>query len=295
MARKTKFQGAKRRINAFFKDHKNKVFSRGDIEEVLYFSREKWKLPISFTTSKFIDALVKENILEEYYVLFDDDKYTKWCIPDTPVLIRVSKVRKNQYFSHYSAVVAHGLTQQLPKSYYINQQLTPKKQIDRSLTQNAIDQAFSRPFRETSRIGGYLENTSYGRFHYLQSKFSEDAGVIKMPLNGVEVNVTNLERTLLDITVSPENAGGVFQVLEAYSKAASQVSINKLMAYLKKLDYIYPHHQRIGFYMERSGQYTKAQLSRVQKLNREFKFYLTHNMKEKEYSDIWKIYHPKGL
>ena len=59
---------------------------------------------------------------------------------------------------------------------------------------------------------------------------------------------TNLERTLIDATVRPVYAGGVFEVRKAYELAKEKVSVNRLAALLQKLDYTYPYHQAIGFY-----------------------------------------------
>ena len=63
---------------------------------------------------------------------------------------------------------------------------------------------------------------------------------------------------------------------------------------LKKLDYVYPYHQAIGFYMERAG-YKPAQLERLRSMGLDFDFYLTHGMREPEYSKEWRLYHPRGL
>ena len=61
---------------------------------------------------------------------------------------------------------------------------------------------------------------------------------------------TNLERTLIDAAVRPVYAGGVFEVRKAYQLAKEKVSVNRLAALLQKLNYIYPYHQAIGFYLE---------------------------------------------
>ena len=70
---------------------------------------------------------------------------------------------------------------------------------------------------------------------------------------GGSIPTTNIERTLIDIAVRPVYSGGVFEVLKAYKMAKDKVSINKLAAYLKKIGYVYPYHQVVGFYLEKSG------------------------------------------
>jgi hypothetical protein len=83
--------------------------------------------------------------------------------------------------------------------------------------------------------------------------------------------------------------------LKAYKLARPKVSVNKLAATLKKLDYIYPYHQAIGFYLERAGVYTESSIALLRKFDFKYDFYLTHQIKEKAYSERWRLYFPKGL
>ena len=106
------------------------------------------------------------------------------------------------------------------------------------------------------------------------------------------LQVTNLERTLIDIVVRPVYAGGVFEVLKAFKNAKQEVSINKMVAFLKQLDFVYPYHQAIRFYLERAG-YKKKQVDIMDKLEKKYDFYLTHAMKKTDYSRKWKIYYPE--
>ena len=77
--------------------------------------------------------------------------------------------------------------------------------------------------------------------------------------------------------------------------AAEAVSINKLSAMLKKIDYVYPYHQVIGFYVEKSGAYRKSQIDLLRKQEMVYDFYLMHKMSNPKYSSAWKLHYPEGL
>jgi hypothetical protein len=79
----------------------------------------------------------------------------------------------------------------------------------------------------------------------------------------VKVRETSLERTLIDVTVRPGYAGGIEGVLNAYRRALDAISVSRPVNILKQLDYVYPYHQAVGFYMERAG-FQDKQLSHVQ-------------------------------
>jgi hypothetical protein len=200
-------------------------------------------------------------------------------------------LRPDAYISHGSAVYVHGLTQQLPRVLYINKEQSAKPKPASPLSQEALDRAFERPQRRSALSYKYGEWS----FVLISGKHSGRLEVSPATISGNEqVDVTRVERTLIDITVRPAYAGGISQVLEAYKMAKDRISVSTMIATLKKLDYIYPYHQAIGFYMQRAG-YEESRYKRLAALGMHFDFYLAHDIREREYDPTWRLFYPEGF
>jgi predicted transcriptional regulator of viral defense system len=112
--------------------------------------------------------------------------------------------------------------------------------------------------------------------------------------NGGRLQVTNIERTLVDIAVRPFYSGGTREVQKAYIKAKGRISTDLLISSLRKIDYVYPYHQAIGFYMQRAG-FENSALNSLKKMGFKYDFYLDYGMGQTDYSKEWRIYFPRNL
>jgi hypothetical protein len=110
-----------------------------------------------------------------------------------------------------------------------------------------------------------------------------------------KIRLTDIERTIIDISVRPVYSGGVHEVLEIYRKANAKISPDKLVERLVTLNYTYPYHQVIGNYLEKAGVYEKSTAERFLEFGLEYDFYLTQQMNEPTYSAKWRLYYPKNL
>ena len=292
---KTRIQIAKPDIIKLFERGSERIYRRKDLAGILAENREFWRLAQSETVNSFIHFLVKLRKLQRAEFAFPHRKETRFTWGDVPFYEVVQAVKPTAYFSHYTAMYFHGLTDQIPKTVYLNNEQQPKPVRSIHLKQTEVDAAFRRPPRVTSNVTQFR---GY-RVCLINGKHSGNLGVIDIiGPDDAKVRVTSLERTLIDITVRPAYSGGVFEVLEAYRRARrahGPVSVNRLAAMLKSLDFVYPYNQAIGFYLERSAVYTASQIRLLRKRQFEIDFYLTHNMQETDYDEGWRLFYPKGF
>jgi len=67
-----------------------------------------------------------------------------------------------------------------------------------------------------------------------------------------------------------------------------------MLRILTALDYVYPYHQSIGFYMKRT-EYPNADLDLIRKCGTRFNFYLDYGIKVVVLDDEFKVFFPKSL
>ena len=288
-----RIQIAKPDIIAYFDNHAPSVLKLTDVAAILSKERKFWRLAQSTTTQNFIQFLIENAKLRRLDFPFPYRGEQRYVWGEVPLLEVLLTLKTDAYFSHYTAVRMHGLTEQVPKTIYLNHEQQPRAQ--NSLEQGRIAAAFSRRPRVSQNVIDFGDV----RICLINGMNTKQLGVITEQVNYdggalVEVRLTNLERTLIDITVRPIYSGGVFEVQKAFRLAKEKVSVNALSAMLVKLRYVYPYHQAIGFYLERAG-YKPELLDLLRRFPMDYDFYLTHQMGETEYVKDWRLHVPKGF
>lgn len=303
MPRLSRFQilkNSKKNIIKALREYPVNVYNVRHIEFLLDNFKNKNLISKITTKSDLINFLLDANIIKKFCFNFGEETDTRiktlyrytFSEKDISFLEIALSINQGSYLTHYSAMVAHELTDNEPKIIYTNLEQTPKYRDKDTeiLYQDNIDKAFQRPMRTTNQIAT-IKDSIYSAY-FLNGKNVNKVGVVDLNYNDSKVKVTNLERTLIDITVRPAYSGGINEVLNAYISAKNKVSSNKLIATLKKMDYIYPYHQAIGFYMEKAG-YDERALTLLEKIPIKNNFYLNYQIKNKSYSDRWHLFFPK--
>lgn len=275
-----------------FRQEAKNVYAPLQLQEFLSTIKKDIKLPKSVTISTMIKILESSNKLKKNEFSFPSRNYIRYIRGKKTTIYEIlSSLDGKAYFSHLSALYFHRLLEQETLDIYLNIEQSQKPENDNKILQDSIDKAFSRPQRITSNVVAYQQC----RIFLLNGKHTNRLGVIKMPdANKKNIFITNLERTLIDIAVRPYYSGGVSNVLNIYKKAVKNVSVEIIVNMLKKLNYSYPYHQSIGFYIDSAGFYEVSSIFKKE-FPISFNFYLTYQMEEADFSEKWRIYYPKGL
>jgi len=275
---------------------KQRVYHFQEISRILNEKRDEWDVGPRMTTEALIDLLRSMGDLRTVEIAPASGRaprkgFTRYiwggCSPEALAL----SMRKGSYLTHATAARLHGLLLNPAESpIYVNQEQTAKPPLDpESLNQAAIHRAFHGRQRHSAaayRTGGF-------DFVVLNGKNTGSLGVKEIACDGETLPATSIERTLIDIAVRPLYAGGVDAVLEAYRAAVGRVLTARILTLLGRLNYLYPYHQAIGFYMERAG-FPRRQFERLKEPGIRFDFHLAHGIKDREYCSEWRLFYPKA-
>lgn len=270
-----------------------KVFTKRDITRLRTEDVRLKKLLKSFTLEIFIERLKATNLKEitlasPNYV----KEYTRLVWGDhVPIYQIALSLKSRSYLCHQTAMYLHGLTDIKPGTIYVNSEQSAKEKRGAKLEQGRVDMAF----QGSPRTSRYIFDCEAWQICLLSGKNTKNLGVEEREIENEGIlQITSIERTLIDIAVRPIYAGGCKEVLSAYRKARGRFSVKELVKMLGKIDFIYPYHQAIGFYMESAG-YREEDLSKLRKLRQNIDFYLDYKMEDKIRSERWRIYYPADL
>jgi hypothetical protein len=264
-------------------------------------NRRFWRLAQSTTLHDFIAFLIKASELRQVRFPFPQREVSGYTWGPVPLLETLVSLVNRGYYSHYTALRIHGLTEQVPKTIYLNQEKPPNSGLRHGenavYDQAAIDQAFKKaPRASNNQIELPAEQC---RVVMLHSAYHEGIGVVEGIFNdgserGLPIRYTDLERTMIDIVTRPFYAGGVAEVAKAFDNAKGKLAVNKMSAMLKKMAFGYPYHQAIGYYLERAGYKSSLlDIFRRQPMVRDF--YLAHGLDKTTYCRKWRLYIPESF
>jgi hypothetical protein len=260
-----------------------------ELEDLLTARRDHWQLTERPSINELIRVIEEHELLQIAEIASDGyGRKTRYALGKVSLLQLASSFYKGSYLSHGTALQVHGLASS--NQVFVNHEQSPKGSGSR-LSQSGLDRAFKSPQRQSNYIFRYGSRT----ITFLNGKNTERAGVIEMQGDEHEsLQVTNLERTLIDVIVRPQYAGGIRNVIKCFEKAMDRISIDEIATLLARTDYVYPYHQAIGFVLQKVGL-PEESLSPLKARKVRFRFYLDYAMKNPAFDPAWKLYYPGDI
>jgi len=276
-------------IRAYFDGAQQRVFTPDELNNQFQEQRAKWRWSGSF--GDFLDYMFINTSLHQLNLKSERGGSAWRYAWGEPRLYELAlSLARRSYVSHGSALVLHGLATP-STTVIVNTEQSPKPEPSGPLLQHAIDAAFARSQRVSTNA--YVLGDQ--RFLILNGKHTALFGVTPREApDGSVIPATNLERTLVDIVVRPEYAGGPGQILSAYINAKPMIDVSALLNVLRRLGHKYPYHQCVGLFLKLSG-WDSAILQPLKELPLNFDFYVAHAVQEPLYDPEWRVYYPNQL
>ena len=282
-------------IKLYFASNTRSVFTPTEIMQLLEEKRDTWSIPRSYGRYRFQELLQERVGLTTVVLTSSKTKPIVRFVRGEPSHLELgASLFKSAYFSHSTAATINGLINLgSPQNLvYLNREQSPKPKPTGSLSQESLDRAFAN----SPRISGLRYAATYGtslvEYVVISGKHSNNLGTREIldPIAG-PIKTADIERTLIDAVVRPQYVGDFTTVLNMFEKARTKVAVDKMLNILRKLDYVYPYHQTIGFLLQRA-QYDSRDYDKFRAIGTNFTFYFTHAMSQPHYDPYWKIYYP---
>jgi hypothetical protein len=269
------------------------AYSHSQLAQLQASHLRQWGLPERMGARAFIQLLMDQKKLSPITLRSPDYseivRYTWRSHQVSPLAVALS-IRKSAYLSHSTALWIHGLGGNA-RHLIVNVEQSEKDATNSNLTQEAIDRAFQNEVRRSRLVYAMTKL----RITVINGKNTGELEVQQVTGTGGEtLRVTSLERTLVDIVVRPIYSGGVQSVLDAYRFARDRISVPKTLQILQKLNYLYPYHQAIGFYLQAAG-YSSQDQALFKHIGMKYDFYLSHGLKRPMFDKRWRVFYPRGL
>jgi len=294
---------SKSRVATSFDSYAKTIFTHKEVAAIINSHLATWTLPrrrkaknedefhVKTTGQRIVfERLKNETKLLEIDLPFPYRKIKRFTWGTTETHEVIQTVNTKGYFSHYSAIEIHALSEQIPKTIYFNIE-QPATGGGGTLSQAGINRAFANKCRVSNNRIEYGDT----KICLLNGQNTNCLGVEETQFNNSTIRVTNVDRTLIDATVRTIYAGGIGEVANVYKNAATTLSVERITNYLRDLNYTYPFHQAIGYYLERTGNFTDDDLLPLRRNPIEFDFYITYQLRNPEYNEKWRLFVPKGF
>ena len=277
--RQDKYTKNKEKILEYIRNYG--VFSFEQIYIILENLKDKNLVQQGISSNMFYSKLLEDGLIS-YTVTFRDIQKIRYTLnKEFNIYDFAYSLENKSFFPMFTSLNIQGLSNYRNNFVFISRERKERNNfISRSLTQDAIDKAFTRNPRRTKAhdvINGY-------NLVLLESNNTEGIGIINY--NGYRVSSIN--RAFIEIIsnihyfISPNNVINAFKIIK------NKLDIDEILKIIEKFDFVYPYYQLAGYYLEEIG-FTKNELFKFYSKKSDLIFYTIKNKKKYEFNEYWNI------
>jgi predicted transcriptional regulator of viral defense system len=170
------------------------------------------------------------------------------------------KIVSPSWISHYSAMHYHHLTDQIPFATYLT-------------TSGPLPTINSKKSSSIDLLGH--------QYNIIQQKEEDRNGIEAVWIGSALIDITDLEKTIIDGLAQPKYCGGLREVLHSLSENIDRLNIEKLISYSKDKS----SKKRLGWALDKIG-------IEMQELIPKDKYYILLNASGEDfgaYNNKWKV------
>jgi hypothetical protein len=220
--------------------------------------------------------------LTKHEILIADHILTRFSFHQEIDIYRLLlSFKKNCFFSMSTSLNLQGFSNYRNDFLFLSCELTPKDTPRPTLTQENIDNAFSKPYRRTHSIGKYNDL----KIVFLTPKYSNNYAVIK-----TNHPVSSINRALVEMIINVQYFRSSLEIIQTFDPLKSKLNLTEIFNIISEFNLIYPYFQCIGYYLEQIG-FAKSDLKQFKDQVTELKFYTDKNQASYEFDSYWNMYH----
>ena len=224
------------------------IYSQKDLYNLLFKLKEQKLVAQNLTSIKFFLFLQEKLNIKTYSVYSDKIRKERYSIKEINNYQLCNSFEKDSFFSMTTALNIQGFSSFMNNFIFYSKELTPKYNIyldGKTLKQEDINNAYSKPYRKTKSIAKYKNNY----FIYLTPKYTSKAGVIKYN----NYYVSSINRVLIEMLINIQYFKTYETIINCFKPISNHINPIEVYTILKEFDLIYPYFQLLGFTLEKLG------------------------------------------
>ena len=286
-------------IEAAFRGSRQKIFSRAEIGRLIDLNTDAWLVTAPSANGKstvkrkgqtipstsdgqnaILKALLEHTKLQRVRMPFPYRTDTRFTWDEVPTYELIQSLSSRRIFQ---SLHRHALAR--PNRSASKNDLFQRGATSVCRRRKAIARRHRPAFRGKCRTSNNVITFRDLRICRLNGGNTHQLGVVDFKTeNGEKIRITDVDARSSMLSCAPSTPAASAKS-QGHSALLRTGSVKKLAEYLRKLNFTYPYHQAIGFYLEHAGNYKASQIKLMQRFPIEYDFYLNYQLKNPAHNE----------